>query len=109
MEAKRANTATELEDAGLHEYQVLTEVGEFIGTLDYKKWGKSINLWCFFTLDDGKKIKLSCFRSRDGKKIYSAKDEKYDFSVVGNEGNKFKLTIKQTSKDTVAFVAAELI
>lgn len=108
-EPKRANTATELKDAGLDEYQVPTEFGDFIGTLDYKKLGKTMNLWCFFTLEDGKKIKLSCFRYDRTIRAYCARDQKYDFSAVGSEGNKFKLTIGRKSKDTISFESAELV
>ena len=109
MEAKRANTATELKNAGLDEYQVPTEIGEFIGMLNYKKWGKSVNFWCFFTLEDGSKIKLSAFRYDRETRAYCARDQKYNFSSVGNEGQKFKLNISKTSKDTVSFESAELI
>lgn len=109
MNQKRANTRTELIGCGLEEYQSPEDFGDFIGVLDYKHWGKSVNLWIYLTLDNGLKIKLSCFRSRKDESIYSARDEKYNFSLIGNEGKKFRLLIKKTKKGTINFESCELL
>ena len=105
FEQKRANTRTELFGFGLEKY-VIPEPGEYIATLNHKQWGKSVNMWVYFTLDNGQKIKLSCFRSRIDESIYSARDERYNFSIVGNEGCQFKIIVGKTNKDTIAFLSA---
>ncbi len=109
MGQKRAYTINELSSCNLEDYLTPTEFGEFLGILDYKMWGRSVNLWAFFTLEDGKKIKLSCFRSRKDESIYSAQDEKYNFAIVGNEGLKFKLIIATTKTGNIRFKSAELL
>ena len=108
IEKKRANTANDLILVNLEEY-VEPEPGEYIVTLNYKLWGRRVNLWAFFQLENGDKIKLSCFRSRKDESIYSARDEKYNFSLIGNEGCKFKIVVGKTSKQTPAFISAILL
>lgn len=106
---KRAYTKDELSLCGLEEYLVPSRFGEFVGVLDYKMWGKSVNIWAFFTLDNGEKIKLSCFRSSKDESIYSAQDEKYNFAIIGNEGLEFKLIIDTTKNGNIRFKSAELL
>ena len=111
MELKRANTQSELNLANCHleEYLSPKETGEFIAVLDYKMWGKSLNIWTFFTLANGQKIKLSCDRSKKNKNIYSAKDEKYNFATIGNERLKFKIILSTTFSGKISFQSAELL
>jgi hypothetical protein len=105
---KRAYTRTELLHCGLSDYKVPIP-GIYNGTLDYKQWGKSVNMWIYLTLDSGDKIKLSCFRSRKNSQIYSARDELYNFAILGNEGSKFKLIIANTKNNKIAFESAIFI
>lgn len=111
MELKKANTQNELILANSHleEYLPPTETGEFIAVLNHKMWGKSLNIWTFFTLANGQKIKLSCYRSNKNKNMYSTKDEKYNFATIGNEGLSFKIIISTTFSGKISFQSAELL
>lgn len=64
--------------------------GRYTLQLDYKAWGKSVSLWCYFTeVDSGMKVAINCFRSRKDNKTYGPQDDSIDFAVAGNQGMLF--------------------
>jgi hypothetical protein len=80
--------------------------GSWIGTLDGKVWGQSMNLLCYFTTEDGRKFRLSAFRVRSGSKRcpegvgkwYTARDERFDLAAPGVQvGQKFRLVTGASS------------
>tara|TARA_B100000614_G_C14550499_1_gene493795 strand:+ start:1300 stop:1632 length:333 start_codon:yes stop_codon:yes gene_type:complete len=82
--------------------------GEYVGVLDFKIWGKSPCLHCYFTLTNGDKIKLTTFKPRkSSENIYTAQDGAFDFSAEGIEGRSFKLVVGISAKKRVAFRSAE--
>lgn len=51
------------------EYGTSVPEGEFIARLDFRMWGKFVNLRCFFThMKTGNKFSLSAYRSQSGKR-----------------------------------------
>ena len=67
MEEKRAlsNRQFAASDFDIKPYSFITTEGIFIGTLDFKRWGKKKNLLSYFTLADGRKIFASTFSLQD--------------------------------------------
>jgi len=85
--------------------------GEWLGTLDAKIWGKSLNLVCYFTSREGSKFCLSAFRVRTGKgagKWYTPKDGNID---VSNEairvGNEYKLHTGRNNRNNPAWYSIQ--
>lgn len=106
----RALTYDQAVELGLEprDYAYEPVVGEFEATLDFKVWGKSVNLQCFFTVPaTGERFRVSAFRE-DGKH-YTPKDGRTDFSEEGLEGGLYRLTIGQNKKGKAAWLGAELI
>lgn len=49
--------------------------GEITARLDFRMWGKSVNLRCFFTnADTDEKFSLSAYRSHRGASSHSARE-----------------------------------
>ena len=67
MEEKRALSNHQFAASGfdIKPYSFITTEGIFIGTLDFKRWGKKKNLLSYFTLADGRKIFASTFSLQD--------------------------------------------
>lgn len=105
MSEQRAETRGQAIDRGLVVTDYLGDplpVGPWIGTLDAKIWGQSMNLLCYFTAEDGQKFRLSAFRVRSGSKKcpepegighwYTARDEQFDLATASVRlGQRFRL------------------
>lgn len=72
------------------------DLGQYNAILDYKSWGEHICLWCFFTLDNGQKIRLHLYKNKNG--LFTPKNGDYDFSIIGNLGQYFQINISANSK-----------
>lgn len=81
--------------------------GTWFGRLDYRAWGKSVNVWAFFThIGTGDHYALSCFRERAGSR-YVPQDGLVDFAAHDLEpGGVYRLTIGTTKKSRSAWLAA---
>lgn len=83
--------------------------GEYCGILDFKIWAKKgPGLHCYFTLDNGNKIKVTAFKNRGSdSNAYTARDGFFDLSQKGLEGTRFTLNIGVNSKGRTAFLSAQ--
>lgn len=104
------------------EYDAVVPVGEFFATLDFRVWGKSVNLRCFFTHQEtGEKFTLSAFRSHFGedhivqrpdgqtRKAYAPEDGSFDFSEGDFDGRFFRLVTRQGKRGNILWSSAELL
>jgi len=85
-------------------YQPLVPEGKYKVQLDFHAWGKSTNLFCFFTdIDSGEKYRLSVFSRQDYKP--------YNGSIPFDEepvGGHFYITVKsKNSEKPSQFLDAE--
>lgn len=91
------------------DYNWKVPAGDYEGVLDFRVWGKSVNVQCFFTFVSGEKYILSAFRTRDEEK-YSPKDQSLDFSSKENlEGERFRLSITVNNKGRTAWNKASMV
>jgi hypothetical protein len=106
----RALTYDQAVELGLEprEYAYEPVIGEFEATLDFKVWGKSVNLQCFFSvLPTGERFRVSAFR--DEAKRYTPKDGRIDFSADGLVEGLFRLKVGQNKKGRAIWLEAELV
>lgn len=109
---------------GLHprEYGASVPEGEFIARLDFRMWGKSVNLCCFFTnMEIGEKFSLSAYRSQSGKEhivqrpdgkthhAYTPEDGVFDFAEGDLRGQRFRLVMRQGARGKILWSRAELL
>lgn len=103
-------------------YDAAVPVGELIARLDFRMWGKSVNLRCFFTnLESGEKFSLSAFRTHrgehhytlraSGKEIsaYTPEDGVIDFAYGEYDGKLFRLVTRQGKRGGVLWASAEML
>jgi hypothetical protein len=87
--------------------------GELEATLDMKAWGKSMNLFCYFTSADGFMFRLSAFRANKGPgkdKWYTPHDGMLDMSNPDIQpGQTFLLTSSLNSKGNPRWDSAKLL
>lgn len=95
-------------DAGLEprEYSDEVPIGTFKAHLDFKIWGESPCLRCFFSNTDGKKISISAYRAKDNPAWYSPKDGSLDMSAPDAAGNFYIITTGINSKGKTAWLTA---
>jgi hypothetical protein len=88
----------------LHEEPIIVEA-----LLDFKIWGKSPSLTCYFrNICTGEKFRLSAFdNSRDRR--YTPRDKLIDFSECGIENGIYRVATVKTKKELCAWQSAELI
>ena len=106
----RALTYEQAVEQGLEprSYAYEPVIGEFEAVLDFKVWGKSVNLQCFFTVPaTGERFRVSAFR--DEAKRYTPRDGVIDFSEPGIEGSLYRLQVGHNAKGNPAWLAAELV
>ena len=77
--------------------------------LDFKVWGKHVNLTCFFRdIHSSKKFCLSAFSNRhDGR--YTPRDRIVDFSEPGIENGLYLVTTIKTRNGNSAWASAKLL
>lgn len=91
----------------LSQYADKVSEGEYAVRLDQKAWGKSMSLWCFFTvIDTEEKIAINCFRTKG---VYGPRDQSIDFSITGNEGSTYKIKVAVSSKGYMNLSSAEIM
>lgn len=84
--------------------------GEYIGKLVFKVWGKKSIIQCFFVLENDDFIRLTAFRPHATPwRGYTPRDGKVDFSEVGIEGTRYKITTDSTERGVVSFLSARAI
>lgn len=106
LNEKRAIGIRQLRTEKEYDFPIFEEdFGEFFAILDYKGWGKN-NCVCFFTLESGRKLKLTAYKNKKGN--YSAQKSDYDFSQKGNLGKVFKVHIGRTKTENTKFISGEL-
>lgn len=106
----RALTYDQAVELGLEprDYAYEPVIGEFEAVLDFKVWGKSVNLQCFFTVPTtGERFRVSAFR--DDGKHYTPKDGRLDFSDEGLVGGLYRLKIEKNKRGKAAWLEAELV
>lgn len=87
----------------LKEYVMDAPEGTWRGRLDELAWGKSQNLFCFFTdIESGKKYRLSTFNQ----KAYKPEKEGPAFDEV-EKGATFEITTAKSKNGFPKFVAAK--
>lgn len=104
------------------EYGAFVPEGEFIARLDFRIWGKSVNLRCFFThLETGDKFSLSAYRSHFGKEhivqkpngkthhAYMPEDGVFDFNEGEFDGRLFYLVTRQGVRGKILWESAEIL
>jgi len=106
----RALTYEQAVEDGLEprEYSYEPILGEYLARLDFKVWGKKLNLQCFFTIPGtGERFRISAFRTDTPR--YTPRDGEIDFSEEGNEGNLYRLHVAETPKGKPKWLSAELV
>ena len=91
-------------------YPALNQEGESTAVLDFKMWGESACLRCFFTSrDTGLKFTLAVYSRTLGKKTgrYTPRDRVIDFSEPGIEGRAYKLITKRGKRGSIVWESAE--
>lgn len=104
------------------EYGASVQEGEFIARLDFRMWGKSVNLRCFFTnMETGEKFNLSAYRSHSGKEhivqrpdgkthhAYTPEDGVFDFAEGDLGGQRFRLVSRQGARGKILWSSAKLL
>jgi len=88
----------------LHENPMTAEA-----LLDFKIWGKSPNLTCFFrNIRTGEKFRLSAFDNNHDQR-YTPRDKDIDFSEPGIENGLYRVVTVKTKKGLCAWQSAELL
>lgn len=106
----RAMTYEQAVELGLEprDYAYEPVCGEFEAVLDFKVWGKSVNLQCFFTATaTGERFRISAFR-KDGKR-YTPRDMQIDFADDGFVGGLYRLKVEKNKKGNAAWLSAKLL
>ena len=95
MEEKRALSKRQFaqSDFSIEPYGLMDEEGTFFATLDFKLWGKKLNLLSYFTLDNGRKIFASSWQ-REGYLGLS------DIRL----GSRVELTFKRAKKTGISYL-----
>lgn len=102
--AERYDLADELDP-----YEFIPPAGEWVGRLNAKSWGKSMSVICYFEdVSTGALYRLTAFRSRNNRAIYTPRDENIDFSEAGIEGRIYNLTSGLNSKEMPCWYSASL-
>ena len=104
------------------EYGTDVPVGEITARFDFKMWGKSVNLRCFFTnAETGKKFSLSAYRSHRSEhhytrrdsgndcSAYTPEDQSIDFASGDYDGKIFRLVTRQGTRGGVLWLSAEIL
>ena len=104
------------------EYGTFVSEGEFTALLNFRIWGKSVNLRCFFIhMETGEKFSLSAYRSHFGKEhvvqrpdgkshsAYTPEDGIFDFSVGDIDGKLFRLSMRLGARGKIIWSSAELL
>ena len=77
--------------------------------LDFKIWGKSPNLTCYFrNIRTGEKFRLSAF-DNDRDRRYAPRDRRIDFSEPDIESGLYRVVTVKTKKGLCAWQSAELL
>lgn len=85
--------------------------GEWVGTLDAKVWGKSCDLFCYFTAEDGAKIRLSAYKAKKGPgqgEWYTPQDGMLELREVFT-GQKFALATSKNRNERMRWDGAKLL
>ena len=95
MEEKKAlsNRQFVQSEFSIKPYELMDEEGTFFAMLDFKRWGKKLNLLSYFTLDDGRKIFASSWQ-REG--YLGLPDIRL--------GSRVELTFKRPKKTGIAYL-----
>jgi len=86
--------------------------GEAKAVLDFKMWGSSDCLRCFFTeLETGNKFSLAAYARNSGEKNgrYTPRDHWIDFSWTGLEGTVFHLVTVRGKRGGIVWENAEAL
>ena len=111
-EKKRGYSFTDAIASGLEPREYIPmwdkEPMEAEAVLDFKIWGKHVNLTCFFRdIRTGKKFCLSAFGSHDRR--YTPRDGIVDFSEPGIENGLYLVATIKNQKGTSAWASAKLL
>jgi hypothetical protein len=77
--------------------------------LDFKVWGKTPNLTCFFrNIKNGNKFRLTAFDTNRNS-LYTPRDKGIDFSEKGNENGLYLVSTVKTRKGQSVWYSATLL
>ncbi len=108
LRGKRGLSREQLIQSGFPFDKYISEFasGFYTGILDMKAWGKSPCLHCYFTTDNGEKIRLTVYQNKD----YSPSKCTLNMSESNvTIGCRFKLGVGKTKKGRTAWELAEIL
>lgn len=89
----------------LNNYMYDAPEGDWVGRLEFRAWGKSKNLFLFFTdVRTQKKFRLSVFHTQNYRPYNS--DTKFRYEPLGRL---YKITTKKSAKGLPKFMSAEIM
>ncbi len=101
-------TKEEREKAGIGQYRFMEDTGEVTAVLDFRAWGKYMNLGCFFQTEKGRKFCVYLWRSKINPDIYGPRTESVNFAEVKDK-TRWKLFFSKTRNGRVYLTEAEEI
>ena len=110
MVEKRGYVSNDIEEMGfnVNEYPFPATSGEANATLVMKKWGKKMNLICYFDSDDGQKLKLIAYRNDKKGSKYTTRENDICMSRQ-SLGSRWKIKYTITPKGNTSWLSAEEI
>ena len=90
------------------EYKFPDDPGEKICTLTMKQWGKQDVLICYFDTENGEKLKLCVWFSRNDIRSYRPRNSDLDISYV-ELGSRMRVVYDLTASGKSRFLDAELL
>ena len=110
MVEKRGYIPSDLEEMGfdVNQYPLPSEAGEATATLVMRKWGKRLNLICYFDTDDGRKLKLLAYRDDRKGGRYTTRENDICMSYQPL-GSRWKIKYTITPRGNTSWLSADQI
>ena len=107
---RRAYSKKEIEEMEfpVTDYLFPDTPGEATATLVMKQWGKQGVLICYFDTDDGRKLKLCVWFSRNDARSYRPRHSDLDLSYIGIS-SRMNIAYDLTASGKSRFLEAELL
>lgn len=94
-------------------YSDTVSEGTYQVRLDYKAWGKTCSLWCYFTVVGSSakdaRLAVNCFRSWIIERTYGPRDSSVDFSIKGNEGTIYEVDVTLSKSGFMNLKTAKVV
>ncbi|WP_099205802.1 hypothetical protein [Scatolibacter rhodanostii] len=99
-------TKEEREQAGLKQYKFVEAAGTITAVLNFRAWGKNMNLGCFFRTEAGDKFCVYLWRSKLNPDVYGPRSESINFAEVKNK-TKWNLSFEKTRSGKIFLADAK--